>query len=288
MAVSVDQVYVTTFENNVRYLAQQGISRLLPWVDVRGVQSEAHNWDVLNKSTATLKTRAQDTPNGETVWARRQSQPATYNVGDISEVEDIVQMIIDPNSSYARSHSMALRRAQDEVIIEAAVGDSRDGVGDAVLYDADFSQTIGDGTEAITYDIVTAVTEKFLENDIDPSERKAFVISPAQQRKLLQLTEATSRDFTVQEQLRTGYVDNWMGYTWIVSTLLQDHGTPGEVDCFAMTRKALGFQMNKDIWARIEQDPSLSFAWRIYCASTFGCIRVEDQQTVKVWLSETI
>jgi hypothetical protein len=285
MAVTIDQVYINTYENNVRQLAQQGISRLRPYVMERSVQSEAHNWERLAKSTATTKTRAQATPNGETVWSRRQSVPATLDVGDLTEVEDIVQMLVDPNSSYAQSHGMAMRRAHDAAIIEAAVGDSRDGDGNAVNYVA--GQIVGDGTTAISYDMVTAVTEIFLKNDIDPSEEKVFVIGPTQQRKLLQLTEATSRDYNVMNALRTGYVDNWMGYTWIVSTLLQAPAG-GELDCFAMTKKGIGFQVNKDIWAMVAQDPSLSFAWRIYCASTFGAIRVEDEHVVKAHVLDSV
>jgi len=285
MAVTIDKVFVQTYENNVRYLAQQGISRLRPYVMERAVHSEAHNWERLGKSTASLKTRSQATPNGETVWSRRQSVPLPYNVGDIAENSDKVMMAIEPNSSYAVSHAMAMRRAQDAAIIEAAVGDSRDGDGNAVAFTA--GQTVGDGTTAISYDMVTAVTETFLANDVDPSERKIFVIGPKQQRKLLQLTEATSRDYNTMDALRNGYVDNWMGFTWIVSTLLQAPDT-GELDCFAMTQKGVGLQMNQDIFARIQEDPSLSFAWRIYCESTFGAIRVEDEHVVKAHVLDSV
>ena len=289
MAVTIDSVYVNTYENNVRFLAQQGITRLLPWVTVRGVQSEAHNWERLGKSVAAQKTtRKQATPDGETVWSRRQSVPLTWNVGDVTEVEDIVQMIVDPNSSYAKSHGMAMRRAHDTAIINAAVGDSRDGDGVAVVFPAE--QELGDGSTAITYDLVTATTELFMANDIDPDEEKVFVISPEQARKLLQLTEATSGDYNAVRPLTAkGYIESWMGYSWVVSTLLTSPtGDGSDVDCFAMTKRALGFQMNKDIWARVEQDPSISFAWRVYCASTFGAVRVEDEQIVKLTLSTTI
>jgi hypothetical protein len=55
-----------------------------------------------------------------------------------------------------------------------------------------------------------------------------------------------------------------------------------------MTRKALGLQVNRDIWVKVQEDPSVSFAWRIYAASTYGAIRVEDEQIVSLDLSETI
>ena len=55
-----------------------------------------------------------------------------------------------------------------------------------------------------------------------------------------------------------------------------------------MTRKALGLQVNEDVRVRVQEDPTISFAWRIYCAATFGAVRVEDEHIVKLDLSETI
>ena len=40
--------------------------------------------------------------------------------------------------------------------------------------------------------------------------------------------------------------------------------------------------MNRDMLVRVAEDPSQSFAWRIYCATTFGVVRVEDEHVV--WL----
>lgn len=289
MSATIPNAYIQTYETNVRHLAQQGITRLRPWVMERSVQSEGHNWDRIAATSAQQKTtRKQATPDNETAWSRRKSIPVTYDTGDVTEQEDIVQMIIDPNSAYAKAQGMAMKRAHDDEIISAAVGDSRDGDGNAVSFVA--GQSIGDGSTSISYDIVTQTSELFMNNDIDPDEEKVFVISPAQARKLLQLTEATSGDYNAMRPLTSkGYVESWMGYSWVVSTrLLQGSLGAGTVYAFAMTKRAIGLQMNKDIWARISEDPSISFAWRVYCASTFGAIRVEDEQLVRVDLSETI
>jgi hypothetical protein len=289
MASTLPVVYVNTYENNVRFQAQQGINRARPYCQEVYNSSISHNWPTLAKSTAALKSgRGAATPDGETVWGERQSLAKTYDVGDLTGQEDIVQMIVDPNGSYAKSHGMAMRRSQDTEIFTEAVGDSRDGDGGAVTFLA--TQNIGDGSASISYDIVTEVTEKFLENDIDPSERKVFFITPAQQRKLLQLTEATSRDYNEMNALRTGYVDNWMGFTWVVSTLLPA-GTGGQGVAqynIAMTESAMGFAVNRDITADIAQDPGASFDWRVYCASTFGAVRIQDEHLVRCDLSETI
>lgn len=291
MGASVATVYVQTYENIVRHLAQQGVTRLRPFVMEKSEQSAAHNWERLGTQEATQKVgRLVDTPEQDYPWSRRQSQPETWHTGDTTEQEDPVQMIIDPNSNIAVAQGKAMRRAHDDSIIAAAVGDSRDGTGAAVAFPV--AQTVGDGTSAITFDNVTEVSEKFMDRDIDPDESKVMVVSPRQARKLLQLTEATSGDYNAVKPLTSkGYIESWMGYTWIVSTRLPDAsgGQDGSEEyCFAMTKKAIGMQTNKDIWARVTEDDTKSYAWRIYCASTFGCIRVEDEHLVRLQLSTTI
>ena len=293
MGASVSNVFVETYERTVRHLAQQSITRLRPWVVERSVQSEGHNWERLGSREAIAKTaRLQPTPFQDYPWSRRKSIPVTFNTGDDTEHEDIAQMLVDPNSNIAIAQGKAMRRAHDNEIIGAAVGDSRDGDGDPVVIPVD--QTIGveDTPVPMTFDLVTQVSEIFMDNDIDPDEQKVFVIAPRQARKLLQLTEATSGDYNAVRPLTSkGYIESWMGYSWLVSTLLPDSSglqDDSENFIFAMTRRALGLQMNKDIWVRIAEDPSVSFAWRIYCASTYGAIRVEDEQLVRINCSTTI
>lgn len=300
MTASILNVYVQTYETHVRFLAQQGTTRLRGWVMEKSVQSEAHNWERLGTQEATIKTgRLVDTPVQDYPWSRRQSVPRVRHTGDSTEQEDVSQMLVDPNSNIAHAQAMAMKRAYDDEIIEKATGNSRDGDGNVVPFwdgtvTADnplgINQIIGDYSTAINYDMITATTEKFMAADIDPEEQKVMVIGPTQARKLLQLTEATSGDYNAVRPLTSqGYIESWMGYTWVVSTRLlhpTDIGT--DIDCFAMTRKALGLQVNRDVWARVSEDDSKSYAWRIYCAMQAGAIRVEDQHLVWLQLADTV
>lgn len=287
MSTTVDNVFVETYMGNVRHLAQQGTTRLRPFVSTEYVQSEAHNWDRIASTAAQQKTtRSQNTPDNNTAFSRRKSIPVVYDTGDSTEKEDITQLLIDPNSNFAKAQAMAMRRAHDDEIISAAIGASRDGDGNSVAFPA--AQALSPAS-MITYDVVTEVTEKFMLNDIDPDTPKCFIISPEQARKLLQLTEATSGDYNALRPLTAkGYIESWMGYTWIVSTrLTSPTGDGSDVDCFAMTKQALGMQMNQDITTEVAKDPGKSFMWRIYTSSQFGAIRVEDEHLVKVTLSTT-
>ena len=292
MSSTISLVYVQTYERNVIHLSQQGVTRLLPHVTVKSVHSSAHNWERLAEATGALKTAAGEaTPDDDTTWSRRQTQPDTWHVADITGTDDIVQVIVDPNSNYARAHAMFIRRKHDDAIIEAAVGVSRDGAGAPIAYGAVDGITVGDGTTPISFDMVTEVAEEFMNNDVDPDVEKIWVVTPGDMRKLLQLTEATNADYVYQRALMDGYVKGWMGFTWIVSTRMATAPAvaPGSgVYNAVFTKEAIGFQMNQDVKAEIAKDPSASFDWRIYCDSVFGAIRVEDRQVVRVNTSGTV
>ena len=118
MANTIANVYVETFEQNLRHVAQQETTKLLPYVQVRGEESENHNWEKLGSSDAAVKTtRLQATPVADTAWGRRVAVSQTWDNGESTEQEDPVQMIVDPNSNLVKSLGYSMRRAQDDVII---------------------------------------------------------------------------------------------------------------------------------------------------------------------------
>lgn len=283
MSATINKIYVQTFERNLRFLAQQEMARLRPYVTERGVDGINHNWERLGSKEAVQKTtRAQATPVADFVFSRRVSIAQTWNIGELVEQEDPSQALVDINSGLTQSMGFAMKRAFDKSIIAALGGASLDGDGNPVAYNS--AQLIGTGVAPISFDIVTQVQEKFMNNNIMPDVPKVYVVGPVQIRQLMQTTEATSSDYVRQklDQLSsTGIVPNWMGFTWICSTLLDSAGA-GKLYNYAFTKRGIGLQVNKDISAFIAQDPSRSYAWSLYCMAVFGATRVEDEHVVKI------
>jgi hypothetical protein len=280
MANTVSNVYVQTFERNVRFLAQQKGSRMLPWTTKKGEQSQKHNFERVGKLTATTKAgRGVASPVNDTPFDRRVVTPVTKHVGDLVEPEDVVQLLIDPVSAITTAVGYALGRAIDDLIIAAATGNALDGVGGTPAFPA--GQLVGDGTGAISLLLTSQVMQVFLTNDIFPEDgEKCMFVGPVQARQLLSIQQATSRDYVESKALAdNGMVKNWMGFNWYVSNRLTVPAG-GQLSCLAFTQRALGFNMQKDIWARVQEDPSVSFAMRIYSAFTGGCVRVEDEHIV--------
>lgn len=287
MAITIDQAYIQTFERNLRHLAQQSVARLRPFVTEKSSNGEAHNWERLGPTNAVQKTSARTaTPESDAPWSRRVSQPQTWHNGDTIEAEDIVQMLVDPKSNLAMNLAMSMRRKVDDIIITAATANALNGDGSTSAFSA--GQTIGDGTGVISLDTILEVQEKYYSNDIMVTdERPVMVIGPTQQRKLMQLMEVTSGDYQNSKALATGVLPNWMGFDWVVSTRLQAPAA-GQIDCLSFTRRGIGMQVNRDISAKVAEDPTKSFLWRVYTAMTLGAVRTEDEHVVRIHLKDAI
>jgi hypothetical protein len=287
MANTIDNAYIRTFEANVRHLAQQGDTRLRRWVTEGHKNSESHVWETLDSVAASEKlSRLAATPVVDAPWATRMTTIRTYHIGEATEQEDIAQMLVDPNSALAHAIALAMKRQVDDVIIAEADAAAVDKDGTSIAYDTT-NQLVGDGSGEITLDVVLQVQEIFDNNDIDPDIPKVFVIGPTQKRKLMQLMEVTSADYQSMKALATGYLPSFLGFDWVVSNRLQVPDTD-EIDCLAFTKRAMGLHVAKDIWVRIAEDPSVSFAWRIYSAMSMDAVRVEDKHMVRVHLADTI
>ncbi len=294
MSSVISNVFIEGFNREVRHLAQQSMTRLMPYVQTRQSTAQFENWERLAKTELSPKlARTVDvgvpTPIANVPWSRRVSGNEIVDAGELIGLEQITQMLADPNSNVARSFAMGANRAEDDFIIEAAIGTALDGQGVDNPF-PDGQKVTGDDvpdsySADISFDLVTKVVEKFLENDIDPSEQKVVVVGPAQMRKLLQTTEATNQEYA-RKALMSGFVNDWMGMDWIVSTRLKSTGGANTLDCFAMTKRAMGYQNNKSTTTQIAQDPSNSFDWRIYTCLQAGCVRVEDEQIVWLQVSE--
>lgn len=299
MSTTIGNVYIDEFNQYLRHLAQQKYSRLRPYVYEVASGAQTYSFDRVDATRTSgvpdaadpKTTRGQTTPVENYPFTRRVVTAATYNVGELIEFEDQIQAKVDISGGLVQAMAMQMARRYDDVIITAFGGDATDGDGMTQTFPA--AQRIGDGTADINFDLITQVQQRFLQNDIQGEVEKVFVIGPAQVRRLLQLTEQTSSDYSAVENRRALMnlnggliVPNWMGFTWICSTRLLSPSS-GQRDCYAFTYRAIGLAVNRDITTFVQQDPSRSFAWSLYSQMTIAATRVEDEQIVGLRVAET-
>jgi len=294
MAITIDNAYVESFERNIRMVAQQGESKLRGFVNEVQDNSEAHNWDILGAATARAKTAARMvSPAGgngsgavdstdQLAFTRRKTLVATYDVGEVIEIEDPAQMLSDPNAPITRTLGSAIKRKFDDIIIAAATGTALDGDGSGVSFLS--TQTVGSSATILTMDTLLETQQLFLENDVDPDEEKVLIISPVQYRTLMNIEELTSSDYMSLKALATGYLPNFLGFHHIVLSNRLTAPASGQIACVAFTRDAIGLHVAKDITARVAERPDMSFAWQFYATMSAGAVRVEDKKVIKIHL----
>ena len=293
MAPSIDSAFIEEYEAFVRHLAQQGDNRVRQHVTEVSSGGESYNFDRMGPSEATEKVGKRVSTSdayADEDWSRRVAQPQTFFHAFTVEHEDKVQMIIDPDSTYAANQAMAMKRQYDDLCIIAATSTALDGEGVPQALPTD--QVVGDGTDPISFDMITEIQEVFLGHDIDMDEPKVAIIGPTQIRKLMQLTEQTSADYVRREALQNlqayGIVPNWMGFTWILSNRLLDGGDVGTVECLFFTKKAIGLAVNMNMMTRITENPEMSYMIQIFAQFTAGAVRIEDEHIVVGHVIDTL
>lgn len=285
MAISISKAYVNTFENNVRHLVQQKTAKLMDTVQTVHVTGKDHNWERLGLLEAQVKAAGRvATPKQDAPWSRRVSLNKTYHIGTTTEQEDLVQMLVDPNSNLTMTVANGMKRKQDDIIIAAATGNALDGDGANNALPA--AQIVDQTGNEISSGIVAGIQTKFMDNHIDPDTMKYAIVPPSAVETLMNNTKSTSADYVQMKALQQyGIVNNWMGFNWRISTrLLQpDNAT---ISCLFYTKQALGLQVNRPITARVAEDQTQSFNHVIYAFQTLGAVRVEDEHIIQLKINK--
>jgi hypothetical protein len=123
MSTQITTAFVQQYSANIQMLSQQMGSLLRDKVRLESVTGKNAFFDQVGSVTAVLKTsRHSDTPQIDTPHARRRVSLGDYEFADLIDQQDKVRLLIDPTSSYAQAAAMAMGRAMDDVIIDAALG----------------------------------------------------------------------------------------------------------------------------------------------------------------------
>lgn len=249
MAVAdLSTVYARTYEANLRALSQQQGSKLRAFTIERNAP-DMHLWDRIGALSTTARTAGGATADTALSLTRRRSKPSSFEVSNLIDPDNIAQSVMDPTSSVLQAHKGAIARKIDNIIITAALGATEAEDGTSTGFPA--GQGLGGATQAFDFAFITSINELFLTKDVPLEEEKVFVIRPNGVKKLLAMSQATSSDYVNAKALATdGYVDKWMGYTWIVSNQLPNV-TGLQYYYLAMTKRAVGLHVLKDIWSRV-------------------------------------
>lgn len=283
MSQFVTEAFAQQFADTFKLVAQQMPSRLESAVmlepNIRGISKTVNR---LGRRTAQRRTtRHSDTPLNDQPHSTRFIDLFDWEDGDLIDDQDKLRMLVDPTSDYLKGMIAALNRAKDQTIIDAAVGAARTAASTTVALPS--SQRILVAASGLTKAKIFQAKRFFrrAEADEENGEELYFVYSAAAMADVLADTQLTSADFQAVQMIQQGSLKGtWMGFRWIPSELLPITGTTRTNIAFARSGICLG--MGEDVVTKVGEDPSKSFATRVYAKMTIGAVRVEEEKVVAV------
>ena len=283
MSTQITTAMVEQYAGNVAHLSQQKGSRLRNAVRVETVVGKNAFFEQLDK-TAALKrtTRHADTPQVDSIHARRRVSLTDYDWADLIDNEDRVRLLVDPTGPYAQSAAMALGRAMDDSIIEAADGTAYTGVdgSTSTAYSASMTVDVQVGISpaadtGLNIGKLRAAKENLDANEADPDIPRYCVINAKQLSNLLAQTEVTSSDFNTVKALVQGQVDQFLGFSFIRTERIGvDANSDHKVLYFAQSGILRGLGAQPTI--KISERADKNHATQVFASMTIGSTRMEE------------
>lgn len=285
MSFEVTTAFVQQYTTNVQLLLQQRGSKLRDYCTMGSYTGKAAKAvEQIGAVTAQRKTsRHSDTPLISTPHDARWVFPTDFEWADMIDDQDKLRMLIDPTSPYAMNGAYALGRSLDDIIIEAALGDSKTGEnGSTTTAFATATQSIAVGGTGLTIAKLRQAKKILTANEVDVANDPLYLAVTAQQiDDLLGTTEVTSSDFNSIKALVQGDVDSFMGFKFVNIERLGLDGS-GDRRCFAWAKSGMHVGMWNDINSKITERADKSYATQVYVKGTFGATRTEEKKVVEI------
>lgn len=283
------------FTTEVRLLLQQQDSRFRDAVTVKSFRGkDAKAVEQIGAVTAVLRTtRHGDTPILNTPHDARWVYPSDYEWADLIDPQDELRAIASFQSSYVQNAAAAMRRAIDDVVINAIFStttktgeDAGTTTSWATFVSANSGHQIADGSVGMTVAKLRAAKKAFLAAEVDIDMDPLFVAIGAEQHDdLLGETLAVSLDYNTRPVLVDGRIRSFMGFNFIDSQrLLLEDSTVRRCPAWSRTGVLLGIW--NDVTGRVSERDDKSYSTQVYAKCTVGATRLEEKKVVEIECAE--
>lgn len=290
MSTQITTAFVQQWTDGIRLTAQQKMSRLRNAVLVEsGIKGDRAFFDQVGSVTATVATtRHADTPITDTPHTRRMLTLSPYKHADLVDASDKIRILNDPTSTYQRAFAAAFGRAIDSEIITAATGNASTGVAGATsvaLTSDGGTQIAAGGTNLTLQKLITASTTLDAAEVGEPNEERYIAVTADQVEALLNDSTITSADYNTVRALVSGQINQFMGFTFIRTELLDT--TSSITTCFAWTKSALVLGIGQDVMGRIEERADKNYSTQVFMSMDIGATRLEGAGVVDIQCDES-
>lgn len=287
MVDTIPIAYMQQYQSNVRVLCQQEGSFLRNAVDVRSMQGKYSYVERLGSTVAVERTaRRQKIEPQDQLHSKRRVRPSIWEASTVLVEDDNHRMIIDPRSNYVMNIAHALGRKIDEILIDAALGnsvsvdadESGSNIGVANTIDEDF----GTGSDSdITVEKLIEARRILATNNCWDKDLYC-VIDPTANAALLNETKVGSSDYNRGQVLVTGQMQPYMGFKFIELGDLLPAAVSNIKTMFAFARSGLVLGVYEDIMSREGILVDEGFSRLLYGKMIMGATRIEEEKVVPI------
>lgn len=291
MSVNVTTAFVEQYSANVQHLVQQDGSKLRGFVRQESITGKNAFFEQIGATAARRRpSRHADTPRMDTPHSRRRVSLEDFDWADLIDNEDKVRMLIDPTSQYAKAAAMAMGRAMDEVLIDAALGTAYTGVSGSTTVAGQTAIASGSAGMNLTK-LLTA--KETLDGDDVPEDGRCIVCTADQITDLLNTTEIKSSDYNTVKALARGDIDTFLGFKFIPVNGKRMDGTKlipvdGSNDrrCFAFQMDGMLLGVGSDATSKISERADKNYATQVFYSMSIGATRMEEERVLEILCTE--
>jgi len=303
MSTQIPIAFVDQFKANILLLSQQKQAKMRGCCRMESITGDTMYVEIIGPKDAQARgARHGETPISDADHTRRKLTMVDYVVpADIIDKPDRLKMLIDPQSVYAQNQTFSLNRQIDDVVIAALGGSVYEGHagGTTIAYSAvgecRVVQSTGAvaaagtahaaGTEtALTIAKLLTCKELLDDAEIDESRQRYFLTNPHNINQLLNTTEVKSSDYNTVKALAQGFIDSYMGFTFIKSTRLAVGADTDCRRCYAFAQDAIVLAVAEEPTVSIDLRPDLLNSTQVYSTLSIGATRVEGPAVVSIEL----
>jgi len=269
MSGTVPVSFIEQYEAEVKQVYQRQASLLRNTIRTRTqINAERVYFPILGKGSATSKARHADVTPMNLEHTRAFADMSDHYAPEYIDELDQSKLNWSLASEYATASGNALGRKTDEIIIDAMT--TTGNVTDPDALD-------GGASNALTLKVIAELSRIHNAGDVPLDGMRYAVINPETHAELLQLTEATSSDFTTTQLLMNAREPAmWMGYRWIMHT-----GLPDGVKGYFYHMQSVGHGISRDVTTEVNYiAQKVSFLVNSYMS--MGATIIEDAGVIKL------
>ncbi|MBS2008257.1 MAG: hypothetical protein JST01_14510 [Cyanobacteria bacterium SZAS TMP-1] len=218
---TLDTQFTVEFSKEVHIIAQEKMSKLLPFVKMTDFQGEDFAYDRFGILTdVEITQRFQQIQLQDAAWDRRWMAPRFFSVPVGVDGKDLKKLKRDPGNELADACVNALARRKDKILYEAALADVRVGKSAAATSTVTAAQdgviTL-DATGGFGISTLKALKRNFVDAAVatDVDVKIGMTVDGKRIENLMGETTLTSFDYNTEKPLVTGSMGQAYGISLI-------------------------------------------------------------------------